>query len=59
MVKRGSEDMSVVVHLRNPTIQNYSMGYEQAKRDVEIEEEKAARIKSEQLEDLRWNKKRA
>ena len=35
------------------------MGYEQAKRDIEIEVEKSARIKSEQLEELRRKEMRA
>ncbi|GAY33487.1 hypothetical protein CUMW_281810, partial [Citrus unshiu] len=38
---------------------NYSSGYEQARRDIEIEEEKSARIKSEQLDELRRKERRA
>lgn len=45
-------------NLRNPIIQNYSAGYEQARRNIEIEEEKTARIKREQLEELRRKEKR-
>lgn len=45
-------------NLRNPVIQSYSMGYEQAKRDIEIKEEKTERIKSERLEELRQNEKK-
>ena len=45
--------------MRNPTIQTYSAAYEQAKRDIEIEEEKAARIKTDQLEGLMRKEKRA
>lgn len=36
-------------NLRNPTVQTYSVAYEQVKGDIEIEKEKVARIKSEQL----------
>ena len=45
-------------NLRNPVIQSYSAGYEQAKRDIKIEEEKITRIKNEQLEELRRKEKR-
>ena len=45
-------------NLRSPIVQNYLTGYEQAKRDIEIEEEKTAKIKSEQLEELRRKEKR-
>ncbi|KAH9782075.1 Integrase catalytic domain-containing protein [Citrus sinensis] len=34
-------------NLKSPIVQNYSAGYEHARRDIEIEEEKTARIKSE------------
>ena len=37
----------------------YAAAYEQAKRDIEIEEEKAARIKTDQLEGLGKKEKRA
>ena len=40
-------------NLRSPAIQTYSAAYEQAKRDIEIEEKKAAHIKIDQLEWLR------
>lgn len=40
-------------NLRNITIQSYFMAYEQANRDIEIEVEKASRIRSEQLEELK------
>ena len=45
--------------MRSPAIQTYSAAYKQAKRDIEIEEEKAARIKTDQLEGLRRKEKRA
>ncbi|GAY37465.1 hypothetical protein CUMW_029200 [Citrus unshiu] len=48
----------LLYNLRNSLVQNYSAGYEQAKRDIEIEEEKSARIKSEQLEELRRKERR-
>ena len=44
--------------MRSSIVQNYSTGYEQAKRDIKIEEEKTARIKSKQLEELGRKKKR-
>ena len=40
-------------NLRSLVIQTYAATYEQAKRDIEIEEENAARIKTDQLEGLR------
>ena len=43
--------------MRSHIVQNYSAGYKQTKRDIEIEEEKAAKIKSEQLEELRRKEK--
>ena len=46
-------------NLRNPAIQTYLDVYEQAKRDIEIKEEKATRIKTDQLEGLRRKEKRA
>lgn len=45
-------------NIRNPTVQSYSTTYEQAKRDIEIKEEKTARIKMDQLEGLRRNEKK-
>ena len=45
-------------NLRSPAIQSYSAAYEQAKRDIEIEEEKVAKIKTDQLEGLRRKEKR-
>lgn len=45
-------------NLRNPIIQSYLTGYEQTNRDIEIEEEKVAKIKSEQLEELRRKEKK-
>ena len=39
-------------NLRSPVIQTYAAAYKQAKKDIEIEEEKAARIKTDQLEGL-------
>ena len=49
----------LLYNLRNSLVQNYSAGYEQARRDIEIEEEKSARIKSEQLDELRRKEWRA
>ena len=46
-------------NLRSPAIQSYSAAYEQAKRDIEIDEKKTARIKTDQLEGLRRKEKRA
>ena len=46
-------------NLRSPAIQIYSAAYEQAKRDIDIEEENAERIKTDQLEGLRRKEKRA
>ena len=57
-LKEGVRIGRLWCNLRNPIIQSYSTGYEQAKRDIEIEEEKAARIKSEQLEELRLKEKK-
>ena len=45
-----SEDRSIVVQLEKP---RYLTRYKHAKRDIEIEEEKMVRIKSEQLKELR------
>ena len=45
-------------NLRSPIVQNYSAGYEQMRRDIEIKEEKTARMKREQLEELRRKEKR-
>ena len=45
--------------MRSLVIQTYSAAYEQAKRDIEIEEENAARIKTDQLEGLKKKEKRA
>lgn len=39
-------------NIKSLVVQSYSTAYEQAKRDIEIEEEKAARIKTDQLEGL-------
>lgn len=50
------EDKSIIVQPEKP---RYSTGYEHAKRDIEIEEEKAARIKNEQLKELRRKEKKA
>ena len=46
-------------NLRSPAIQIYSAAYEQAKRDIEIEEKKVARIKTDQVEGLKRKEKRA
>lgn len=45
-------------NLRNPVIQLYSTVYEPVKMDIEIEEEKAAKVRSEQLEELRRKKRK-
>ena len=52
-LKEGVRIGRLSYNLRSPLVQNYSAGYKQAMRDIEIEEEKSARIKSEQLEELR------
>lgn len=44
--------------MKSPTIHSYSAAYEQAKRDVDIEEEKAARLRAEQLEGLKKREKK-
>ncbi|KAH9802528.1 hypothetical protein KPL71_001423 [Citrus sinensis] len=58
-LKEGVKIGRLWYNLRSPTIQTYSAAYEQAKKDIEIEEEKTARIKTDQLEGLRRKKKRA
>lgn len=45
--------------MRSLAIHTYFVTYEQAKRDIEIEEEKTARVRSEQSEELRCREKRA
>ena len=45
-------------NLRSLVIQTYAAAYEQAKKDIEIEEEKAARIKTDQVEGLGKKEKR-
>lgn len=57
-LKEGVRIGRLWYNLRSLLVQNYSAGYEQAKRDIEIKEEKSARIKSEQLEELRRKEKR-
>lgn len=44
--------------MRSPTIQAYSAAYEQVKRDADIEEEKTARLRAEQLEGLKKKEKK-
>ena len=44
-------------NLRSPVIHTYSAVYEQVKRDIEIKEENATRIKTNQLEGLRKKEK--
>ena len=46
-LKEGVKIGRLWYNLRSPAIQTYSTAYEQAKRDIEIEEEKAARIKTD------------
>ncbi|XP_024043014.1 uncharacterized protein LOC112099775 [Citrus clementina] len=58
-LKEGVKMGRLWYNLRNPAIQTYSAAYEQAKRDIEIEEEKTTRIKIDQLEGLRRKDKRA
>ncbi|XP_052292038.1 uncharacterized protein LOC127900828 [Citrus sinensis] len=48
-LKKGVRIGRLWYNFRSPIVQNYLVGYEQAKRDIEIEEEKMAKIKSEQL----------
>ena len=57
-LKEGVRIGRLWYNLRSPLVQNYSAGYEQVRRDIEIEEEKLARIKSEQLEELRRKERR-
>ncbi|XP_052299551.1 uncharacterized protein LOC127903038 [Citrus sinensis] len=57
-LKEGVRIGRLWYNLRSPLVQNYSAGYEQAKRDIEIEEEKSAKIKNEQLEELRRKERR-
>ena len=58
-LKEGVKIGQLWYNLMNPAIQSYSTAYKQVKRDIEIEEEKAARIKTDQLEGLRRKVKRA
>ena len=46
-LKEGVRISRLWYNLRSPLVQNYSAGYEQVKRDIEIEEEKSAKIKNE------------
>ena len=57
-LKKGVRIGRLYYNLRSPLVQSYSVGYEQARRDIEIEEEKSVRIKSEQLEELRRKERR-
>ena len=57
-LKEGVRIGRLWYNMRNLIIQSYLTGYEQAKRDIEIEEEKTSMIKSEQLVELRRKKKR-
>lgn len=43
---------------RSTAVQSYFVAYEKANKDIEIEEEKLARIKSEQLQGLRRKEKK-
>lgn len=45
-------------NIRSPVVQSYSTAYEQAKRDIEIDEEKTTTIKIDQLEGLRKKEKK-
>ena len=45
-LKEGVRIGRLWYNLRSPAIQSYSAAYEQAKRDIEIEEKKTARIKT-------------
>ncbi|XP_052300414.1 uncharacterized protein LOC127903754 [Citrus sinensis] len=58
-LKEGVKIGRLWYNLRSPAIQTYAAAYEQAKRDIEIEEEKAARIKTDQLEGLGRKEKKA
>ena len=57
-LKEGVRIGRLWYNLRSPAIQSYSAAYEQAKRDIEIEEENATRIKTDQLEELGRKEKR-
>ncbi|XP_052291712.1 uncharacterized protein LOC127900595 [Citrus sinensis] len=58
-LKEGVKIRRLWYNLKSLIIQTYAAAYEQAKRDIEIDEEKAARIKTDQLEGLRRKEKRA
>lgn len=45
-------------NLRNPAIQSYSATYKQAKRDIDIDEEKTARLRPKKLKRLRKKEKK-
>ena len=58
-LKEGVKIGRLWYNLRSPVIQTYAAAYEQAKRDIEIEVEKAARIKTDQLDGLGKKEKKA
>ena len=58
-LKEGVKIERLWYNLRSPVIQTYAAVYEQAKRDIEIQKEKAARIKTNQLEGFGKKEKRA
>lgn len=45
--------------MKSPAIHSYYAAYEQANRDIDIEEKNAVKVKSEQLEELRRREKKA
>ena len=57
-LKEGVKIRRLWYNLRSSVIQTYAAAYEQTKRDIEIKEEKAARIKTDQLEGLGRKEKR-
>lgn len=58
-LKEGVRIGRLWYNLRSPVVQSYFTAYEQAKRDIEIEEENEARIKTDQLEGLRRKEKKS
>ena len=58
-LKKGVRKGRLWYNLMSPAIHSYSAVYEQAKRDIEIDEAKTTKIKTGQLEGMRRKEKRA
>ncbi|KAH9781398.1 Flavone 3'-O-methyltransferase 1 [Citrus sinensis] len=58
-LKEGVKIGCLWYNMRSPAIQSYSVAYEQAKRNIGIEEKKVAKIKTDQLEGLKRKEKKA